>query len=204
MNRAYSLIQTKALDERRRVFSGIATTPEPDRMQDTILPLGATFKNPVVLLHQHQHDAPIGTVRFSSPTERGIEFEAEIPIISEAGPLKDRVDTAWGEVKAGLVRGVSIGFLPVKFAHRQEGGLEFQEIEIFELSTVSVPANPQAVINQVKSIDRALREQIGLVDDHHVQATSKRAASGAKLQVVKLHVPARVRAKPFVISKIHT
>lgn len=202
MDRAYSLITTKAVDDGRRIFSGIATTPKPDRVQDVIDPLGAKFKNPLALLHQHRHDAPIGTVRFSKPTAKGIEFEAEIPVITEPGPLKDRVDTAWGEIKNGLVRAVSIGFRPLKYAFMDEGGIEFQEIEIYELSTVSVPANPDAVISEIKSIDKAVRKQLGIVDDTD-QLPEKPAASGKALPVVKLAAPARVRAKPFVINKIH-
>lgn len=202
MNRAYSLIETKALDESSRTFSGWATTPEPDRVQDTIDPMGAAFKNPLVLLHQHRHDAPIGSVVFEEPTAKGIRFTATIPVIEEPGPLKDRVDTAWGEIKSGMVRAVSIGFRPIKHAYREDGGIDFQQIEIFELSTVSVPANPGAVISQVKSIDRGLRQSLGLVDDA-AQPPEKRAASGKSLPVVKLAGPARVRAKPFVIRKIH-
>lgn len=56
MNRAYSLIQVKEVSDKRRVFTGMATTPETDRMGDTVNPLGATFRNPVTLLHQHKHD----------------------------------------------------------------------------------------------------------------------------------------------------
>lgn len=202
MNRAYSLIETKAVDEGRRVFTGWATTPEPDRVQDTIDPMGAVFKNPLVLLHQHRHDAPIGTVTFDKPTPKGIQFTAEIPVIDEPGPLKDRVDTAWGEIRAGIVRAVSIGFRPIKYAYRQDGGVDFQEVEIYELSAVSVPANPGAVISQVKSIDKALRQELGIVDDP-IQPPEKPAASGKVLPVVKLAGPARVRAKPFVIRKIN-
>ena len=88
--RAYAVFETKALDEKRRIFTGWATTPAPDRVQDTIDPMGATFKNPLVLLHQHRHDAPIGSVKFDKPTAKGIQFTAEIPVIDEPGPLKDR------------------------------------------------------------------------------------------------------------------
>ena len=153
VQRAYSLFEVKALDDSRRVFRGIATTPATDRMGDTIDPLGATFKNPLPLLHQHNHNEPIGLVRFDNPTAKGIEFEAEIPVIEEAGPLKDRVDTAWAEIKHGLVRAVSIGFRAIKYAFRDDGGIDFQETEIYELSSVTVPANAQAIISAVKSMD---------------------------------------------------
>jgi len=58
--RAYSVFQVKAIDAAKRTFTGLATTPAVDRVGDTIDPLGATFQNPVTLLHQHEHDEPIG------------------------------------------------------------------------------------------------------------------------------------------------
>jgi HK97 family phage prohead protease len=156
LGRAYGAFEVKALDNERRTFSGWATTPATDRMGDNIDPLGATFKNPLVLLHQHKHDKPIGRVTFKKPTKAGIEFDAEIPEVAEEGGLKDRVDTAWGEIKYGIVRAVSIGFRAIKYAYKEDGGIDFQEIEVYELSTVSVPALPEAIITSVKSMNPAL------------------------------------------------
>ena len=149
---AYSLLETKALDESKRVFRGWATKPETDRVGDIINPMGAKFTNPLVLLHQHDHGSPIGSVMFSKATAKGIEFEATIPVIEEPGLLKDRVDMAWGEIKHGLVRGVSIGFRPLKYAFLDAGGIDFQEIEIYELSSVSVPALASATIQTIKAL----------------------------------------------------
>lgn len=149
---AYSLFEVKALDKTRRTFSGWATTPATDRIGDTVNPMGATFKNPLVLLHQHNREEPIGTAMFQKPTTKGIQFDAEIPIVEEPGPFKDRVDTAWGEISYGVVRAVSIGFKPIKYAFKDDGGIDYQEIEIFELSPVSIPALPQAIITSVKSM----------------------------------------------------
>ena len=213
--RAYAVFETKAIDEKRRIFTGWATTPAPDRVQDTIDPMGATFKNPLVLLHQHRHDAPIGSVKFDKPTAKGIQFTAEIPVIDEPGPLKDRVDTAWGEIKAGIVRAVSVGFRPLKYAYREDGGIDFQEVEIYEMSTVSIPANAQAVISAIKSLDKAAMVKAGVDpqdfvvepegDAASVQQEQEPAASGTKgLPVVKLNDTARVGAKPFVVNKINT
>lgn len=150
--RAYSLFEVKALDGGRRTFKGWATTPSMDRVGDTINPMGVSFKNPLALLHQHKHDAPIGLVRFGKPSKKGVEFDAEIPEIEEPGLLKDRVDMAWGEIKYGLVRAVSIGFRPIKYSYKDNGGIDFQEIEVYELSSVTVPALPDAVITQVKGM----------------------------------------------------
>jgi HK97 family phage prohead protease len=151
--RAYALFEVKALDKTRRTFSGWATTPATDRMGDTVNPLGATFKNPLVLLHQHNRESPIGNVVFQKPTAKGIQFDAEIPVVEEPGPFKDRVDTAWGEISYGVVRAVSIGFKPIKYAFKDDGGVDYQEIEIYELSAVSIPALPQAVITSIKSMN---------------------------------------------------
>ncbi len=202
LTRAYSIIEVKALDDKRRRFSGWATTPAMDRVQDTINPMGAKFANPIVLLHQHNHDAPIGKVMFDKPTPKGIKFEAEMPIIGDAGSLKDRVDTAWGEIEHDLVRAVSIGFRPLKYAFKENGGIDFQEIEIFELSTVSIPANAEAIISAVKSIDRGLRDAAGIVDSEIPFDPKSVAAAGKGARVVRLADPARDRASPFIIRSI--
>lgn len=180
LDRAYSVIEVKAVDEGRRIFRGIATTPAPDRVSDTINPLGAKFSNPLVLLHQHDKDRPIGSVRFEKPTSKGIAFEAEIPVIQEEGPLKDRVDTAWGEIKHGLVRAVSIGFRPIKYAFKDDGGVDFQEIEIFELSAVTIPANSQATITAIKSLDREQMAALGKKSVTVVRVGKPAGASATK------------------------
>lgn len=206
MNRAYSVLEIKSIDSERRIFRGTATTPTPDRVGDVINPLGIKFKNPLPLLWQHKHDQPIGLVRFEKPTAKGVDFEAEIPVVKEAGPLKDRVDTAWGEIEYGLVRATSVGFLPIdgKVERNKSGGLDFEETEVFELSAVTIPMNAEAIISQIKSIDAAYREAEGIVDDPEIPAAPEPAATGKTARVVKLDAPARDGAKPFVIRRIRT
>lgn len=154
MNRAYSALTVKAVDEERRIIRGVATTPGVDRVGDIVEPLGVTFKNPLPLLWQHQHDKPIGTVKFDKPTKDGITFEAEMPEIVEPGALRDRIEEAWQSIKSGLVRAVSIGFRPIEYAFMDEGGVRFLKTEVFELSAVTIPANADAVITG-KSLDQA-------------------------------------------------
>lgn len=169
--KAYSAFIVKEIDVGARKFTGMATTPAMDRVGDRINPLGATFRNPLVLLHQHNHDEPIGTATFKKPTAKGIEFTAEIPNVDRAGAFKDRVDMAWDEISYGVVRAVSIGFRPVKYAFTDDG-IDFEEVDIYELSTVSVPALPEAIIAQVKSMDgrplpREVLRSISLADRIH-------------------------------------
>ena len=72
--------------------------------------------------------------------------------------LKDRLDEAWQSIKLGLVRAVSIGFQPIKYAFLKDGsGMEFSEWEWLELSAVTIPANSEATINIIRSIDSEVR-----------------------------------------------
>lgn len=161
-NRAYSVLQIKSLDDDTREITGLATTPEPDRMGDIVDPLGAKFAPELPLLWQHRHDSPVGKTVFGKPTKQGIPFKASIAKIEEPGALKDMVDMAWQSVKAQLVRGVSIGFRPLEYAFMDSGGIRFNEVEIFELSLVTIPANVSATIQTIKAMDTAGRKAMSL------------------------------------------
>lgn len=183
-NRAYSVLEIKALDDDKRELTGIATTPTPDRVGDIVDPMGAKFASELPLLWQHQHDKPVGSVKFDKPTKSGITFRASLPVIVEPGPLKDMVDMAWQAVKAKLVRGVSIGFRPIEYSFMDDGGIRFTESEIYELSLVTIPANAQATIHTIKSIDTALRAATGNSQDggESGQPAAPPGVSGTKKQ----------------------
>lgn len=157
MDRAYSVLTVKSIDEQAEFvhISGVASTPTPDRMGDVVEPLGAKFVTPMPLLWQHWSDSPVGLVTFAQPTKTGIPFEARLPRIAEAGRLKDRVDEAIQSLKYGLVMAVSIGFRSLKDGVEllKGGGHRFKEWEWLELSLVTIPANSEAMIQAVKSID---------------------------------------------------
>lgn len=187
MNRAYSVLEIKAIDDEQRVITGIATTPEPDRVGDIVEPMGAKFKNPLPLLWQHQHDKPVGTVIFDKPTAKGIGFTATLPVIPEAGALKDLVDMAWQSVKAKLVRGVSIGFRSLEHSFTDTGGVKFSAIELLELSLVSVPANASATIQTIKSIDAPVLAALGKTDESIEQSpgVSGKKSSAPAVKILK-------------------
>lgn len=148
--RAYSILEMKSVDTDGRTISGIATTPEPDRVGDIVDPHGAKFADEIPLLWQHQHDKPVGTAKLGKPSDSGIPFTASLPAISEDGPLKQLVDMAWQAIKAKLVRGVSIGFRPIEYSFMDDG-IRFIQTEIYELSLVTIPANASATIQTIKA-----------------------------------------------------
>lgn len=189
MDRAYSLLEIKSMDDDERVIRGVATTPAPDRVGDVVEPLGVKFKNPLSLLYHHDKKLPIGTVKFDKPTADGITFEARIPKIEDPGSLKDRVDTAWGEVKAGLIRAVSIGFRALENGAEmmKSGGIRFTKTEVLELSLVSIPAHSGAVITAIKSIDREHLSSAGRgVSAGDLSAADAVTSPAAKRGFVKL------------------
>jgi len=186
MERAYSLLDIKAVEPARRTFSGLASTPELDRQGDIVDPAGVRFRNPLPLLFHHDTQQPIGRVTLTRTAE-GIAFEASIPIVDEPGRFKDRVDEAWHSIKAGVMTGVSIG-------HRiLEGGVEYlktgarklTKTEILEVSLVTIPANAQATIRTVKSLAMPRRQETLAMKQttaEHIQnLENKRAALAARM-----------------------
>jgi HK97 family phage prohead protease len=202
LNRAYSFIEVKSFDDDKRIIEGIATTPSPDRLQDVVNPLGAKFTLPIPFLWQHRHDQPIGHVIEAAPNKGGIPFKAQLVKAEEPGALMDRLDEAWQSIKLRLVRAVSIGFAPLKWVYNEKtGGIDYEEWDWLELSGVTIPAQPEAVINQVKQFDRMFREAEG-VPEFVIPPPPSAAATGKGARVVRLDAPARARAKPFVIREI--
>lgn len=200
-NRAYSFITIKALDEDERIIEGIATTPSPDRVGDVVNPLGAKFSLPMPFLWQHNHDEPIGHVIEAKASKDGIWFRAKIASTAEVGKLKDLLDFAWQSIKMKLVAAVSIGFRPVKYAFLTDGGIDFEEWEWFELSAVTIPAQADATITSVKSIDAGLRKSAG-VPEPEIPQPATPAATGKSVRVVKLDAEPRDGGEPFVIRDI--
>jgi HK97 family phage major capsid protein/HK97 family phage prohead protease len=163
LNRAYSVLDIKSFDDDQRIIEGIASTPTVDRVGDIVKPRGAKFSMPMPMLWQHKSGEPIGHVTWAEARDDGIPFRAKIAQSDEPGKLKDRLDEAWQSIKLGLVRAVSIGFKSVadKVTHLKGGGLQYDEWEWLELSAVTIPANAEASINTIRSIDQGLRAVSG-------------------------------------------
>jgi HK97 family phage major capsid protein/HK97 family phage prohead protease len=188
MNRAYSLLEIKGTDERARIFTGIATTSSTDLMDDVVESEGAQFRLPIPLLWQHDKEQPIGHVTEAKVTSKGILITAQLASVVEEGALRNRLDDAWQCIKYGLVRGLSIGFKPIETA-RIEGthGIRFLKWLWLELSAVTVAANSECSVQQIRSIDTAML-----------------AASGQEQTVSKVSTPAGVSAtkQPSVVRTL--
>lgn len=163
LKRAYSILDIKSMDEAERIIEGIATTPSTDRYGDVVEPKGAEFSLPIPFLWQHDSSAPIGHVIKAKMTADGIPVTIKLAKTDEPGTLKDRLDEAWQSMKLKLVRGLSIGFASIEHTYIEGTyGIHFIKWSWLELSAVTIPANADATITAIKSLDERMRAASGL------------------------------------------
>ena len=141
LHKSFGSFEIKAVDEEKRTFTGVASTPNQDRSKDIMIPKGAKFQLPMPLLFHHDMRQPIGHVTEAKVTEKGIEVTLHIPEIKEDGRLKERVNEAYQSLKYDLVKGLSVGFIPNwdQAEMIKGGGIQFDEWEWYELSLVTIP-----------------------------------------------------------------
>jgi HK97 family phage prohead protease len=138
--------------EGKITVEGLASTPDIDSYESIIEPSAYAdsmrdylAKNPVVLL-QHKHDKPIGQVVEYSIDQGGLFVRAEIT---------EDVDGVFSAVKNRVLRGFSVGFMPVSWEFRAVADREvlvLTKIEMKEISVVSVPANPNTLFSVARSM----------------------------------------------------
>jgi HK97 family phage prohead protease len=143
-----SVVKANA-DSGSRAFNVTISSGSVDRQGDTInvhgWKLGNYLRNPVVLWQNgHEGAMPIG--KATNVYREGNRLRASMKFAST--PMGDRVR---GLVEDGTLRSTSVGFAPVKFEFSRDparkGGIDFLEQELLEFSIVSVPANPDALID---------------------------------------------------------
>ncbi|EJG2640566.1 phage major capsid protein [Salmonella enterica subsp. enterica serovar Infantis] len=155
LKRACTLMTVKSVNEDERIITGIASTPSPDRDGDIMEPEGAKFRSDTPFLWQHDRSQPIGTCT-PKMVKEGLQITAKLvkPTSDMPSQLIARLDEAWASIKAGLVRGLSIGFRPIEYSFLDEGGIRFLSWDLLEVSAVTIPANAECSIQTVKSFDR--------------------------------------------------
>ena len=150
-------IYTKATMERpnkKGEFIFIASTSTPDREGDIVRADGwvlDAFKNGGPLLWSHsQKSLPVGKILWIKVAGEGDDGE----LIGKArfNETTELARDVSSLAKSGDLTGISVGFRPLDFEVREEGGKEFKSQELLEVSVVNVPANPEARITAFKSL----------------------------------------------------
>jgi HK97 family phage prohead protease len=137
-------------------FAGYASVfGNVDSHKDIVLK-GAFQNNPtggIKLLWQHQPDEPIGVITAMREDNFGLYMEGQLLLDVQKGR------EAYSLLKSGAINGLSIGYTPVDFETDYETGVRFlKQVELWEVSLVTFPANPKAVISSLKSAPATIRE----------------------------------------------
>ena len=187
--RAYTQLDIKAAEQSngKRIFRGVASTPTTDSYGDIVESQGAEADMPLPFLWMHDSRDPIGWITAYRASKTQIEVDGEVADIPEEGELKQRLEMAWQYLKNKLVRGLSIGFNPIESA-RIDGtyGIHYMRWRWLELSAVTIPANMDASITAIKSIDTKLRAASGHLMQRRAPALARSPlARGTSLPVGK-------------------
>ncbi|BEQ16782.1 HK97 family phage prohead protease [Desulfoferula mesophila] len=140
-------------DEAARTFWAVASSPTVDRQGDLIEPAGWDFanflKNPVIPW-SHDYASPPVARALAVKVENGrLLFKAQFPTAEEYA----FADTIYRLYKGGYLRAFSVGFAPLeseaathKLGGRTISGTRYTRQELYEISCVTLPANPEALV----------------------------------------------------------
>jgi HK97 family phage prohead protease/HK97 family phage major capsid protein len=119
-----------------------------DRYGDIIVASGwmlTNFKKNPIALFGHSNGFPIGT--WSDIRVEGNKLVAKLKLAARG--TSARIDELISLVEQGVLRAVSVGFIPIKSEpinpDRPYGPQRYTKQELLETSLVSVPANPSAL-----------------------------------------------------------
>ena len=145
--------ETKLLTDEAGAISGIAWKyDQPDRIGD-VIEAGAFAKAafPLPMLPFHDMGDPIGV--WASAEDQGGAWIVKGKMLIDDVPRARQVRAL---VRAGAVKGLSIGFMTKKAVTRPGGGRTIKSLELFEVSLVTVGMHPGAKITSAKSAVEAL------------------------------------------------
>lgn len=178
-------------------FEGYASTfgGPPDSYGDVIAPGAfaralaehAAAGSRPAMLWQHDTRAPIGRWSRIVEDERGLAVEGRLTLEVQ------RAKEAYALLRDGALGGLSIGFRTRRSEAGEHGGRLLTELELLEISLVTLPANRAAMVAAVKAAARidtirdfetALRDELGF--SHRA---AKRLASGGWPALEERDVP---------------
>jgi HK97 family phage prohead protease len=100
------------------------------------------------MLWQHDSDKPIGVWTEMVEDEKGLRIKGQLAMETVKGK------EAHALLKMGALNGLSIGFMSKQWAYDRDTEVRtLTEIDLWEVSLVTFPANTKARITNVKSVD---------------------------------------------------
>lgn len=122
----------------------------------------------IAMLWQHRADEPIGVWTGFYEDERGLRATGRLILDTQRGR------EAYALMKAGAIRGLSIGFVTLEEREGNDNVREIVKVDLWEVSVVTFPSNTEANVMGVRSalaagqdvakrdMERALRDCLGL------------------------------------------
>lgn len=142
-------IELKADGPEGRISGYGAVFGNVDSTGDRIMP--GAFKQSLEnrkpkMLWQHNMADPIGVFEEFYEDDHGLYMEGKLVL----GATRGR--DAFALAEAGAIDGLSIGYMVPEGGAEMNGTIrEIRQIDLFEVSMVTVPANPEATITGVKA-----------------------------------------------------
>lgn len=185
------------------------TEESPDRLGDVVLASGMDDShyqlNPIVTLNHAYDQPPVGRslwrLKASDGKLRGVKAKTQYPARPMGWSMNDwPPDLAFELVQAGLLRGKSIGFIPLKLrspsqediqqnAHLANVRYIIEEWLLAEYACCYLPMQPNAVVEMVsKSLPADWVKLLGLPQPRSVAFTSLDALASAARRLVTAEV----------------
>ncbi|MBN2242804.1 MAG: HK97 family phage prohead protease [Acidobacteria bacterium] len=156
------------------VQSWMPTIIEPGAFTKTLQTDGSRIK---LLLH-HDTGRPVGRPIELKETRAGLFLRGRL---SDTGDAKD----AYTLLKDGVLDSLSIGFDPIKWEMEETENKEtirhVKEVRLWEISLVTFPADPKAVISEVHGVQFLRAPEAGEAvrrEDRRIPDFSERFGSG--------------------------
>ena len=142
--------ELKDIDDNLGIVSGYGSIFGNLDSDNDIIVKGAykrTIKNNgkrVKYIYNHQIDKPIGKMKELYEDEKGLKFVAEIPKTTFGKEVLELM-------KYGVIDENSVGIMPIKKDYNDDGVRTIKEVKLYEISAVTLAANDQAKILEVKA-----------------------------------------------------
>ncbi len=197
-------------------FTAIASSEVEDRQGEVVEQNGwdlKNFKKNPILLWMHDHTKPLGKA-----TRVWLDKSGKKPVLMFKGVISDATDygkAAKQLMEEGILSTFSVGFRPLEM-----DGSTITKSELFEISLVSVPANPEARLLAAKSLEKAgfdtqvIKDVVGDEDTDkdeiiaelrkeldETKVIANKALENAEVAVKGLQYLAPQRSKQEVVSK---
>lgn len=126
-------------------YDFVLSTEAPDRVGDIVIINGLDTKNfesNPVALYMHNHQEPIGV--WSNLKKANGALTGRLNLASKG--TSKLIDFAHSMIEQGILKAVSVSFLPKVTQANKNRGYKITESELVEVSLVTVPMNPQALM----------------------------------------------------------